>query len=487
MKALKRITAVILVVLLTFTVLGTSAFAASEQTGSSEYLQEVIDLIKQKYNGDINEEDLVKAAVNAMFDNLDQYSDFYTQEEFDAIYGSYEGSVEGVGILVQQDEDYLTIIKVYSDSPAKKAGILAGDKIVEVNGKSVKGLQSDEVISKVKGPAGTKVKLGVQRQDTDGIITLEMERAQVIVPSVKYEVREDIGYIYIESFIANTAEEVTEALNYFDSKNITKVILDMRNNPGGLVDQSVEVAERFVPKGLITTLDYKDAQMQDIKYYSELEKIKYKLAVLVNGNTASASEILTGAIKDTNAGVVVGSKTFGKAKVQTFTPILSPEAFKRLNNGSGNKTVDALEVSAYESDLLGWAKMTIGMYYTPKGECIDLKGIEPDIAVKDSDEEIPVNLVEPLTVTVKPKLGTQYLDVFNAECILKLLRYDVDTPDLTLDKKTFEAIKRFQKDSGLYSYGVLDFSTQKALNDKLDLMKRTDDKVYAAAAQAIKK
>ena len=489
MKKLRRISALMLAIVLTFTVFCTSTFAEETQDNSinSNYLKSVMELIEQKYNGNVTEEDLIKGTVKGMFGSLDKYSTFYSQKEFNSVYGSLEGAVEGVGIQVQLTDSYVTVMKVFTGSPAQKAGILSGDKIAKVNGESVIKQSLEDVVAKVKGPAGTKVKLGILRQGAKNILTLEMARAQVIVPSVRYEVRGAIGYILIDSFTASTYSGVSEALNIFDSKKITKVVLDLRNNPGGLVDQAVEVAGLFVPKGLITTLDYKDASIKDELYYSDLEKTKYKLAVLVNENSASAAEILTGAIKDTKAGVIIGTKTFGKAKVQGFIPILTPEAYERLNKNYENKTVNALDVgNALESDVLGWSKMTIGMYYTPNGECIDLKGIEPNINVQEtSPSGIQVNFLEPLTVTLKPSLGTQYMDVYYAECILKLLKYNVDTPDFTLDKKTFVAIKKFQLDSKVGSYGVLDYTTQKLLNKKLDMLKQKLDPVYAKAVGAL--
>lgn len=480
----------VLTIALMFTVFCASSFAAEAQVtnNNGDYLDSVIDMIKQKYNGSITEDDLVKAAVKGMFASLDQYSTFYDQNEFDTVFGSLEGTVEGVGIEVQLIDNYVTVMKAFAGSPAQIAGMLSGDKIAEVNGESMAGKKLEDVVGKVKGPAGTKVKLGISRQSEKKIITLEVERAQVDVPCVQYEVRGDIGYILIETFNANAYSGVSEALTLFDENKITKVVLDLRNNPGGLVDQAVEVAKRFVPKGLITTLDYKDAATQDLAYYSTLEETKYELAVLVNENSASASEILTGAIKDTKAGVIIGTKTYGKAKVQGFMPILSTDAYERMNKNNENKIVDALEVeNTLESDLIGWSKMTIGMYYTPNGELIDLKGIEPNVKViENSADSIAVNLIEPLSLTVKPSLGTQYLDVYTAERILKLLKYNVDTPDFTLDKKTFAAIMKFQKDSKVGSYGVLDFTTQKLLNKKLDTLKQKQDAVYAKAVEVLK-
>ncbi len=366
--------------------------------------------------------------------------------------------------------------------------MLIGDKIAEVNGESVAEKTLEEVTAKIKGPVGTKVKLGIIRQGVKDIITLEMERAKVEVPSVSYEVRGNIGYILIDSFSTNTYSGVEKALKLFDSKKITKVVLDLRNNLGGYFDQAIAVAECFVPKGTITTLDYKNTAYSDKTYYSYLEKPKYKLAVLVNEYSASAAEILTGAIKDSKAGVVIGTKTFGKAKVQASMPILSPEAYERLNKDREVKSVDATDFYflAKESDLIGYGKMTVGLYYTPSGECIDLKGIKPNIEVQaTSPSGIQVNLLEPMTVTVKPSLGTQDMDVFYAECILKLLKYDVDTPDYTLDNKTFLAIKKFQKDSKVFSYGILDFTTQRLLNEKLVKIKQTEDMVYVKAVEAL--
>ncbi|PYG89501.1 carboxyl-terminal processing protease [Ruminiclostridium sufflavum DSM 19573] len=493
MKNFKRITAAVLSIMIIFMVWGTDVFAAQAQiqqqeTGfSDDYLDSVRKLIKQKYSGSITDAALNKPTVEGMFEALDIYSVFYKQSEFNSFMDSLGGEIEGVGIVVEKIGDYVTVVKVFEGLPAQKAGIQKGDKISEVNGISAAKKEIDEVISNIKGTAGTKVKLGILKESIKDEV--EVARARVDVPSVSYEIRGNIGYILIDMFSANTYSGVKEALNEFDSKSIANIVLDLRNNPGGLLDQAVSVGRLFVPKGLITKLDFKDEAMEDEEYYSSLKSIKYKLAVLVNENSASASEILTGAIKDTGAGVIIGNKTFGKAKVQSFIPILSPEAYERLNKDSENKTVNAsMFEDAYESDLLGWAKMTMGMYYTPNGECIDLKGIEPDINVSEGSKEaggIKVNEIRQLYIAVKPSLGTACSDVYNAECILKLLNYDVDEPDNILDKKTTEALTRFQKDNKVYGYGVLDFCTQRLLNDKLEALSESEDTVYLKAVDVL--
>ena len=510
MNQLRRFTALILALAIVFTFFGTGALAAGNQpdnqiqvadqyqptgqtpsTEQKEYLDSVRAFIKEKYNGDIPEEDLNKATnLKDMFGTLDDYSEFMTPEEFNNFITSLSGSVEGIGVLANNEEKskYITIDKVYKDSPAWNAGVLPGDQIAEINGESVVGKTFDEAMDMVKGDAGTKVKLGLLRQGEKNTITLEITREIIDIPTVHYEIRGNVGYLQINSFSANTSSGVATALEYFDSEKITRVIMDLRYNPGGYVDEAVAVARYFVPKGVITKLDYKDEAAADQTYYSSRIKLKYKLAVLVNEYSASASEILTGAIKDTKAGIIVGTKTFGKAKVQSFFPLLNEEAFQSFNKNNEIKKVNALDFTYYpmDSDIVGWAKMTVGLYYTPNGQCIDLNGIEPSVKVAEDTTVIPVSLLEPLTVTVKPKLGTTYLDVFYAEAILKNLNYNVDPPDNVLDKKTVTAIAEFQKDNKLYSYGVLDFSTQRLLNNKLADMKQSKDPVYIMAAKLIK-
>lgn len=488
MNKFRRIAGLFLAVTLVLTVFTATSYAADSKSTDGEYLQSVIDIIKQKYNGNITDDELLQGALKGMFSTLDQYSTYFSPEEVEDFYGSLGGSVEGIGVSVELIDENFVIQKVYANSPAQKAGVLSGDRIVQVDGEAIKGKELDAVISQLRGNAGTKVKLGLTRQGVKNMITLEMSRAQVDLPSVHYELRGDIGYILIDSFSENTSDGVKEALNYFDSKKITKVVLDLRNNPGGYLDQAISVAQNFVPKGVVTKLDYKDPVRPDETYYSNLEKIKYKLAVLVNENTASAAEILTGAIKDTKAGVIIGNKTFGKAKVQESIPILSDDAYNKYNADSQQKSADAYDFDSYTDDVAGWAKMTIGLYYTPNGECIDLKGIEPNVKIAESAPSgIRVNVVEPMSLTVKPVLGTLYNDVLSAECILRILNYNVDTPDYILDAKTVNAIKKFQKDNKVSSSGVLDFTTQKLLNSKLAELKQNKDAVYTGAAAELKK
>ena len=461
-----------------------SSTSANCTSTIGDYLQGVIDIIKQKYNGEVTDQKLIEAAIKGMTEALDPYSTYFTQEEFDAYYNTFQGSVEGIGVQVIQDGDYVQIIKAFPGSSAMQAGILPGDKIFEVDGINVVGKQLEDVVSKVKGQPGTKVKLGILRSGTKKYF--EIVRAKISVPSVSSDIRGDIGYIKIDSFTETTATGVNQALSAFDKKKITKVVLDLRDNGGGLVDAAVSVAQNFIPKGVVTTLKFKDPTQQDITYTSSLEKLKYKVAVLVNQNSASASEILTGAIKDTKAGVVIGTKTFGKSKVQTFTPIITDEAFNKYNT-DGNLALDPY-INGHFTNVGGWIKLTTGMYYTPNGESIDLKGIEPNIKVDNYKvESIDVNSIDQLTAAKPLALNAESIDVLNAEAILKLLNYSVDTPDVKLDTKTQDALKKFQKDAKINVTGKLDITSQQLLNNKLNALKLKIDTQYSRAVQELNK
>ncbi len=496
MIILKKFAALVLSIALASTMLCSTAFAEQVQTQkqeskfSDDYLESVRKLIKQKYSGSVNDSDLNKPTINEMFKALDKYSVFYSLEEYESFSNSIGGEVNGIGVVLEPIGDYITILKVYDRSPAQKAGLLKGDRITKVNGVSVVKSEIDDVVSKIKGITDTEVEIGIQRVGVKNELTFEIVRSSVDIPNISYEVRGDIGYILMDMFSANAFDGVKDALKEFDNKKVTKLVIDLRNNPGGLLDQAVFIAQLFVPKGLITSVEYKDEEYQDESYYSSLLNKKYKLAVLVNENSASASEIFTGAIKDSGAGVIIGNKTFGKAKVQSFVPVLTQKAYERFNKDTKDKTVNAFKFgSATKTDLLGWAKMTIGMYYTPNGDCIDLKGIEPNVKVEEGStnpDGIKVNEIPPLNVAVKPTLGTKCNDVYNAERILRLLKYDVGKPDTTLDKKTFLAIAKFQKDNKVHGYGVLDFCTQKLLNQKLDVLLEKQDPVYLKAVSLLK-
>jgi carboxyl-terminal processing protease len=484
--------AMILAMLLCWLVLPLSVSAADSDGAGLEYLKSVMDMIKERYNGEISDEQLIEGALKGMFDTMDAYTTYFTMEEAQDFLMGVSGEYEGIGISMTKNGDYIMVVRAFPASPAERAGLRSGDKIVTVDGRNIIGISSDEAQSLIIGEAGTKVKLGILRNGHDGIILVEIEREKIRLNPVFHEIRGEIGYIRIESFNSNTGQYIAQALGEMDANNITKIVLDLRDNPGGEVSQAVAVAENFVPEGLITKLDFKSENLTDQEYYSSLENPEYEVAVLVNGLTASASEILAGAIQDAGAGTLIGTKTFGKAKVQSLIPLLKPEAYAAYEEQLGVKILNAYDLLSYKiipkkSEVIGYTKITTGTYTTPRGRMIDGVGLTPDIEVEDVQPENGINVraIQKLTVTSKPGLDSEGVDVNNAEKILMLLGYDVDTPDMLLDKKTYDAVWKFRTDNGLYPGGVLDFTTQKLLNQKLEEKIMELDKQYKAAVEVL--
>lgn len=487
---IKKFSVLIAVLIIIFQVISCIGVSAE----NPNYMDSVKDMITEYYGGTADESKLDIGTLKGIFGSMDPYTTFFSNDEAKSFFGEMEGSFEGIGITIEKVGEYLVIIKVFSDSPAEKAGLLAGDIIMSADGVDLVGASTEEAVSKIKGPSGTKVVLGVKREGKNGLLEVTATRALISIDPVAYEIRNDIGYIKLDIFNANAYTGVDKALAEMDRNGITKIVLDLRDNPGGEVDQAVAIARRFIPAGVITTLDFKSEKVTDQVYTSNLEKSKYKLAVLVNENSASASEILAGAIQDTKVGTLIGSKTFGKAKVQNLFPILSPEAYEKYYAETNEKIVNAydlynLGIIPVDSDIIGWAKLTTGYYYTPKNRMIDLVGLEPDIKAEapKAAKGVNVNTIERLTKTSNLKLNSEGKDVYNAEKILKAKGYNVDTPDTKLDSKTYAAVKKFQKDYHLKVDGIMGVKTQTALNQVFDKLILQYDPQYAKAVEVLSK
>jgi carboxyl-terminal processing protease len=470
-----------------------SAYASDDT--SLEYLKTVIEMVMERYRGEITEEQLIEGALKGIFDTMDVYTTYYTLDEAESFLLNIEGTYQGIGVTIEKSETGVVIVKVFDSTPAHKAGLSQGDVIITIDGINVKERSLEEVAALIKGEVGTKVVLGVMKAGSRNVTIIEVVREKIKISPVTYEIRDgDIGYIKIEMFNSNSAEFVNEALKYLDNKGITKVILDLRNNPGGEVIQAVNIAKKFVPRGVITTLDFKSEKTEDLVYHSDLDKVKYDLVLLVNESTASASEILAGAVQDTGSGILVGTNTFGKALVQNLIPILTPQAYEKYRKQLNADVVDAYElindygVSPLQSEIMGWTKITTGVYITPSGKVLEEGGLVPDYYAEGT---IPVNgvyvdTISRLTKSERLKLNSQGADVENAEKILKALGYDVDTPDTLLDNKTYKAIRKFQNDEGLYSHGILDSSTQDVLNGKINSLLWQCDLQYLKAVELLK-
>ncbi|TYP57794.1 S41 family peptidase [Thermosediminibacter litoriperuensis] len=328
---------------------------------------DVMNYIRERYIKDVPVNVLVQGAIKGMVQALgDPYSVFMDAEEFQDFMISVNGSFEGVGLSLDIDEETGSIIVIapIEDTPAQRAGIRPRDRIVKVDDVELKGKTLDEAVKLLRGRKGTKVTVYIERPGVKDLLKYELVRDDIRLKTVKRDVLgDDIGYVKITSFDTHTPEEFRDALSYLRQKGVKALVLDLRNNPGGSLNAAVEVADALMGKGLVVfTEDRYGHRLEE--YYSDTASLNMPLAVLVNENSASAAEIVAGALQDTGRGVLVGKKTFGKGTVQELTP---------LSNGSG-------------------LKITIARYFLPSGRSIDGKGVEPNVEVAQGKTDNPFDV-----------------------------------------------------------------------------------------------
>ncbi|WMM23728.1 S41 family peptidase [Tissierella sp. MB52-C2] len=318
----------------------------------------VEEYVKQNYLRDVDTKKMIDGQLKGMLQSLeDPYSNYMTQDEFASFLQQTSGTYAGIGVVVTPGEDnIITVVSPIEGTPGEKAGIKSGDKILKVDGVEFPADKMDEAVKVMKGEANTKVVLTLLRENKEGkdeIFNLELIREIIRLVTVKSNIiDDDIGYINITSFDDLTYKDFKTELDKLGRKNIKGLIIDLRNNPGGLLDRCVEIADELLGEGVVVYTQTKDGKRTYEK--SGKSMVDYPLVLLVNGGSASASEILAGAIKDHNRGTIIGTTTFGKGVVQRI---------KDLDDGSG-------------------LKLTISEYFTPNGVNIHGIGIEPDIVVE---------------------------------------------------------------------------------------------------------
>ena len=306
---------------------------------------------------------LIYGALRGMLQSLDPHSQFMDPETYQDMKDDTNGQFGGLGVVIGMKDGLPTVIAPMEDTPGFKAGILPGDKVIEVEGKTTEGLALDEVVKKMRGPPGTKVTIRILRPKTQVIRMLEIVRAEINVPSVKdaQMLENNIGYVRILTFSEHTADDLQKKLDDLNKQGLRALVLDLRNNPGGLLTAAVEVSQKFLRKGdLVVATEGRAAKQQLVeKAGGHVHYLDPPIAILVNGGSASASEIVAGALQDQHRAFLVGEKTFGKGSVQSVIP---------LDDGSA-------------------LRLTTAKYYTPSHRLIHEHGIEPDIVVPMSPED----------------------------------------------------------------------------------------------------
>lgn len=334
--------------------------------------------IETQYVRDVDYTNLIDGAISGMVKTLDDPHSIYLDPKMYELMRSHtEGSFGGVGIVMGFKDNKITVISVMEGTPSEAAGIKTGDEIIAVDGTPTNEIEPEEVVLHIRGEIGTDVTLKIRRageEDKDYVV----RRATIQVHTVAGQMLPDtdgIGYIRIASFSEHTADEFKDAYRALEKEGVKGMIIDLRENPGGLVTSCVAIANMVVPKGPVVSVVQKDGRREE--YESELSEEKYPLVVLIDGNSASASEILAGALQDTGAATIVGETSYGKGSVQVILPL-------------------------YDDDAL---KLTIAKYYTPSGRSIDGTGIEPDVRVEpQADSAQDAQLLKAIDV-MKGKLA----------------------------------------------------------------------------------
>lgn len=347
--------------------------------GKDELLNQIVNRlaelkghVEDEYLFEYDEQKMADGAYMGFLYGLgDPYTYYYNEEEYAALQESYTGEYYGIGVLVQQDPESreVTILRVF-DGPAKEAGIQKGDILYRVEDLMVSEEDLNTVIAKIKGDEGTTVNVEIYRKETKEYMAFDVERRQVVTEDVEYRMLTDqIGYVLLDQFEGKAADQIKAAIKDLEAQGMQGLVLDLRDNPGGDLDVMLDIADIFLPRGVVLTIE--DVKGHSIPYYSGSQQFTKPLVVLVNGNSASASEALSGAIKDHGTGTLVGTQTFGKGIVQSIYPL------------QGGKT---------------GMKLTTAHYYTPGGTCIHGTGITPDVVIEPEEGGADVQLEKALEI-----------------------------------------------------------------------------------------
>ena len=334
-----------------------------------DLFSEVLETIKQEYVNEIDQATVMDSAINGLLQSLDPYSAYMSPKSFNGMQTDTRGEFGGLGIEIGMESGVVKVISPIADTPASNAGIKSGDYIVQIDGQQVQGKTLTEAVELMRGPIGSEIKLTIRRKNEKKALEFKIKRAVIEVKSVEAKIigeKKKIGYLRLKSFNENSDEQLFNKINNFEKKNkLTGYILDLRNNPGGLLTQAINITDFFLDDDgeIVSTKGRKISEKR--RFFSKKgDKINNKpLIVITNNGSASASEIVSGALKDHKRAIILGERTYGKGSVQSIIP---------LKNGGG-------------------LRLTISKYYLPSGKSISDVGVLPDIFVEEVGKDFKIN------------------------------------------------------------------------------------------------
>lgn len=390
----------------------------------------VLEILSERHLEEVTVEELFEAAINGMVGILDEQTRYMTTKDWQRMMEQTSGSFSGIGVEIMSVDGFVTVVAPIKGTPGERAGLQPEDRIVEVDGQDIRGISTMEAVGLIRGPEGTQVTLKVLRGEEDSELSFDIIRGNIVVASVFSNMLDkNIGYIEISNFDEHAGEDFKVALMELENQGMAGLILDLRGNPGGLLTEAVSIGQDLLPAGPITYMVDRDGKKMNT-YYSYGAAKPYPIVVLVNRGSASASEIIAGALQDTGAGILVGTRTFGKATVQHL-------------EGLGNS---------------GGLSYTVAKYRTPSGRDIHEVGLEPDIVVELE------NWIHLHPLTLDMKIGDENRNVTFLQQVLKLLGYQVPESGI-FDEATEEAVKIFQRSQGLPATGIVKQDTRKKLQE----------------------
>lgn len=403
-------------------------------------LQAIIGLVESYYRRPVAADDLWRGAIRGALEALgDPHTSYMGPDEFKAFQDDLEGRLVGIGVTIEVVGRYITVVSPIRGSPAEKAGLKAGDRILEADGESLVGVSASEAAGRIRGEAGTRVTLKIERPSEGRVFEVTVTRAPVQIPVVESEpVGGGIGLIRIHSFSEVMPERFDEAYRALAAAGLRGLIVDVRDNPGGLLDSAVELAGRFIGRGEPVVREVgQDGSQQVVRSPGAPEPVRVPVVVLVNEGSASASEIFAGALQDYGIATLVGTRTFGKGSIQ------------RLFDVPGG----------------GVLKLTVAEYRTPKGRVVDGQGLVPDVEVKPLKPD--PERTRPLTFTRVLGLRSVGLDVLAVQQRLNDLGFPRIAEDGVYGPGTEAAVRAFQKAAGLPVTGTVDEATLRALEGRV--------------------
>ncbi|MCR2820157.1 S41 family peptidase [Lederbergia panacisoli] len=420
-------------------------------------LYDAFDMLDEKYYENVDQKKLIDGAIAGMVNALDDpYSDYMTKEENEKFQESISASFQGIGAEIQELNGNIVVVSPIKGSPAEKAGIKPNDKIIAVDDKNIQGMTANEAVLLIRGEKGTKVTLSIQRAESTDLMKVTITRDDIPINTVYADMLENnVAKIQITTFSKHTFDDLAVAMNEMKDKGMESLIIDLRRNPGGLLDQAIEMANLFVPEGSnIVQVEYRDGTIEKTVAQGG-EKINIPTVVLIDEGSASASEIFAGAVSETANIPLIGDKSFGKGTVQT------------VNNFQDGSNV----------------KYTMAKWLTPNGNWIHKKGIEPDVKVSLPDYA-NLTYIDP---DKKLKVSSASNDVKAAEEMLKVLGYKPGKIDGFYDTDTANAVKKFQKAEKLKTNGILTGNTTVKLMSKLSEHIQKNDPQVKKAVEVLTK